>query len=147
MWRSGGHSSSTGARQRPVRFPYSHRTQTTKWLFNGGVVPASGSAVDLVDGEVRELIRRGGLDPFTDPGPVRGLVRDVVADYAERSLSSALPPIGDPDGVARDVLDRVAGYGPLQRWLDDPEVEEIWVNKPTIRFSQLNDLLRVLSPH
>ncbi|MCW2578363.1 MAG: Type secretion system protein, partial [Modestobacter sp.] len=100
------------------------------WLFNGGVVPAGGSAVDLVDGEVRELIRRRGLDPFSDPAPVRMLVRDVVADYSERSLSSALPPIGDPDGVVRDVLDRVAGYGPLQRWLDDPEVEEIWVNEP-----------------
>ena len=88
------------------------------------------SALDVVDGEVRELIRRRGLDPFTDPGPVRVLVRDVVADYSERSLTSALPPIGDPDGVVRDVLDRVAGYGPLQRWLDDPEVEEIWVNEP-----------------
>ena len=93
-------------------------------------MPAGSSAVDLVDGEVRELIRRRGLDPFVDPGPVRVLVRDVVADYSERSLSSALPPIGDPEGVVRDVLDRVAGYGPLQRWLDDPEVEEIWVNEP-----------------
>ena len=90
-------------------------------------MPAPSSAIDLVDGEVRELIRRRGLDPFTDPAPVRILVRDVVADYSERSLSSALPPIGDPDGVVRDVLDRVAGYGPLQRWLDDPEVEEICI--------------------
>ena len=88
------------------------------------------SALEVVDGEVRELIRRRGLDPFTDPGPVRLLVRDVVADYSERSLTSALPPIGDADAVVRDVLDRVAGFGPLQRWLDDPEVEEIWVNEP-----------------
>ncbi|MGR6962964.1 hypothetical protein ACU610_00640 [Geodermatophilus sp. URMC 61] len=88
------------------------------------------SALEVVDGEVRELIRRRGLDPFTDPGPVRLLVRDVVADYSERSLASALPPIGDPDAVVRDVLDRVAGFGPLQRWLDDPEVEEVWVNEP-----------------
>jgi pilus assembly protein CpaF len=106
-----------------------------KWLFNGGVVPAGSSAVDLVDGEVRELIRRRGLDPFIDPGPVRVLVRDVVADYSERSLSSALPPIGDPEGVVRDVLDRVAGYGPLQRWLDDPEVEEICIKDPLARGS------------
>ncbi|MFQ1000461.1 ATPase, T2SS/T4P/T4SS family [Modestobacter sp. SSW1-42] len=93
-------------------------------------MPVASNVVDLVDGEVRELIRRRGLDPFADPAPVRVLVRDVVTDYAERSLSSALPPLGDPDGVVRDVLDRVAGYGPLQRWLDDPEVEEIWVNEP-----------------
>jgi hypothetical protein len=29
------------------------------------------TAMDVVDGEVRELIRRRGLDPFTDPAPVR----------------------------------------------------------------------------
>ncbi len=69
------------------------------------------TALDVVDREVRELIRRRGLDPFTDPGPVRLLVRDVVADYSERSLASALPPIGDAESVARDVLDRVAGLG------------------------------------
>jgi hypothetical protein len=34
--------------------------------------------LDLVDGEVRELIRRRGSDPFTDPGPVRVRVRDDV---------------------------------------------------------------------
>ena len=58
------------------------------------------------------------------------LVRDVVADYSERSLTSALPPIGDAESIVRDVLDRVAGFGPLQRYLDDPEIEEIWVNEP-----------------
>ena len=99
---------------------------------NGGVVASATTAVDMVDGEVRELIRRRGLDPFTDPAPVRVLVRDVVAEYGERLLTSTLPPIGDPEAVVRDVLDRVAGYGPLQRWLDDPEVEEIWVNEPEI---------------
>jgi Flp pilus assembly CpaF family ATPase len=70
------------------------------------------------------------VDLFTDPGPVRLLVRDVVADYSERSVNSALPPIGDAESVVRDVLDRVAGFGPLQRYLDDPEIEEIWVNEP-----------------
>jgi pilus assembly protein CpaF len=30
-------------------------------------------------------------------------------DYSERSLTSALPPIGDPESVVRDVLDRVTG--------------------------------------
>jgi hypothetical protein len=34
------------------------------------------------------------------------------------------------DAVVHDVLDRVAGFGPLQRYLDDPEVEEIRVNEP-----------------
>jgi pilus assembly protein CpaF len=105
------------------------------------------SALDVVDGEVRELIQRRGLDPFTDPGPVRVLVRDVVADYAERSLNSALPPIGDAETVVRDVLDRVAGHGPLQRYLDDSEIEEVWVNELTRLNVQVGGLMLVLSPH
>jgi pilus assembly protein CpaF len=89
------------------------------------------TALDVVDGEVRELIRRRGPDPFTVPGPVRVLVRDVVGDDSERSFNSALPPIVDTESVVREVLDRVAGFGPLQRYLDDPEIEEIWVNYPS----------------
>ncbi len=94
------------------------------------MLPAAATALDLVDAEVRELVRRRGLDPAVDPAPVRALAREVVADYAERAASSSLPPLADPEGVLRDVLDRVAGFGPLQRWLDDPEVEEVWVNEP-----------------
>jgi pilus assembly protein CpaF len=37
-------------------------------------------------------------------------------------------PLGDPLAVARTVHDAVAGLGPLQRFLDDPTVEEIWIN-------------------
>jgi pilus assembly protein CpaF len=48
--------------------------------------------------------------------------------------------------VLRDVLDRIAGYGPLQRWLDDPEVEEIWVNEPMKVNAQLSDSVMALGP-
>src|SRR4028118_929901 len=51
------------------------------WGGAGGAMPTT-SALDVVDGEVRELIRRRGLDPFTDPGPVRVLARDVVRDHS-----------------------------------------------------------------
>jgi pilus assembly protein CpaF len=47
-----------------------------------------------VDSEVRELMRRRGLDPFTDPGPVRVLVRDVVALQALGDPVLASPPCG-----------------------------------------------------
>jgi len=88
------------------------------------------SAVEIIDSEVRELIRRRGLDPWRDPGQIGGLVDEVVADYEDRALSSTLPPVGDPRTAARSVLDQVAGLGPLQAYLDDPEIEEIWINEP-----------------
>ena len=64
------------------------------------------------------------------PGSVRRVVDEVLADYGERSLGSQAEPITDGDRVARDVVDAVAGLGPLQQYLDDPEVEEIWINDP-----------------
>jgi pilus assembly protein CpaF len=87
-------------------------------------------ATAIVTDEVRELIRRRGLDPVHDPDGVRRLVEDAVADYDERSLSGALPPLADAGGAVKQVLDEVAGFGPLQSFLDDPEVEEVWVNEP-----------------
>lgn len=90
----------------------------------------AGSAAEIIDDEVRELIRRRGVDPFLDAGRIRSLVREVVLDYEDRAASSSLPPVGDHDQAVRTVLDEVAGFGPLQRYLDDPEIEEIWVNEP-----------------
>lgn len=87
-------------------------------------------AVAVLEGEVRELVRRRGLDPLIDSSAVRALVDEVLADYEERSLAGVLHPIGDPGEAAQLVLDAVAGYGPLQRYLDDPQVEEIWINDP-----------------
>jgi len=87
-------------------------------------------AVTVVEDEVRELVRRRGLDPVVDGAAIRRLVDDVVADYEERSFTSALPAIVDARAVARKVYDAVAGFGPLQAYLDDPTIEEIWVNEP-----------------
>jgi pilus assembly protein CpaF len=88
------------------------------------------SGVAAVESEVRELVRRRGIDPFLDRAAVRTLVDEVVADYDERSLSSTLLPLPDTKLAARTVYDAVAGFGPLQRHLDDPQVEEIWINEP-----------------
>jgi pilus assembly protein CpaF len=87
-------------------------------------------AVGVVEQEVRELVRRRGLDPACDPGAVRTLVDDVITEYDDRTLTGSQPGLTDPHGVARQVYDAVAGFGPLQPYLDDPEVEEIWINEP-----------------
>ena len=89
------------------------------------------NAVSVVEDEVRELVRRRGLDPVADPGAVRRLVEEVIAEYDVRSVSGALPQMVDARQTARAVFDAVAGFGPLQKFLDDPTVEEIWINEPT----------------
>lgn len=88
----------------------------------------TGDATAIVEREVRELVRRRGLDPAGDPAAVRRLVDEVITHYDERALASTLPPL--PAAAHRQVYDAVAGLGPLQQYLDDPEVEEVWVNEP-----------------
>ena len=96
------------------------------WSRPGGV-PGSRQgrvrveAVGHVESEVRELIRRTGLDPSRDTYEIDRLVRDAVADYDERSLHGGLPTLPDLEGAVKSVLDAVAGFGPLQKYFDDPD--------------------------
>ena len=89
------------------------------------------NAITAVEDEVRELVRRRGLDPVADPAAVRRLVDEVISDYDERSVGGNIPQLIDTRMAARQVFDAVAGFGPLQKYLDDPTVEEIWINEPT----------------
>ncbi|MDT4958759.1 MAG: pilus assembly protein CpaF, partial [Pseudonocardiales bacterium] len=84
----------------------------------------------IVEDEVRELVRRRGIDPVAEPDVVTRLIDEVVSDYLDRAVTSQLPPLGDAAPVSRAVLDAVAGFGPLQPFLDDPTIEEIWINEP-----------------
>lgn len=89
----------------------------------------STSMQGIIEAEVREAVRRGGLDPLRDRQAVEGLVRDAVHRLVSQSDG---PAQGESDlaAVSQQVLDDVAGFGPLQRFFDDPEVEEVWVNSP-----------------
>jgi len=87
-------------------------------------------AVATIENDVRERIRRSDLDPLLDLLEIRRVVRDAVADYDDRSINGGLPRLDDLDAATRSILDAVAGYGPLQQYLDDPQIEEIWINEP-----------------
>lgn len=88
-------------------------------------------AVATVELEVRELIRRRGIDPVRDVRAAREMVQAAVADYDDRSVAGGLPQLPDLAVAVKAITDAVAGFGPLQRYLDDPAVEEIWINEPS----------------
>lgn len=85
----------------------------------------------ILEHEVRELVRRRGLDPIGDRAGLSSLVTDAVGDYATRASVGVVPPLADPAAAAQAVTDAVGGFGPLQPYLDDPEIEEVWLNAPT----------------
>ncbi|WP_297081385.1 CpaF family protein [uncultured Demequina sp.] len=90
----------------------------------------TSGAVGGIESEVRERIRASGVDPKRDVAAVRALVDDALERWETRSLTGDVEPLVDPVATARAVMDAVAGFGPLQPYLDDPEVEEIWINAP-----------------
>src|SRR3954470_17758904 len=105
-------------------------------------VDVSGTpALDLVgelDQQVRSVVRREGVDPQLDATRVRRIAEDVVRAHDERSLTGVVTPVPDPVGVVGELVARVCGFGALQRYLDDPTVEEIWINDPSRVFVARN---------
>lgn len=83
----------------------------------------------IIEAESRELIRRRGLDTRIDE--LEPLIREVIADYEQRASGGAVPTLRDPDAAVAEIAARIGGFGPLQELLDDPDVEEIWVNSPS----------------
>jgi pilus assembly protein CpaF len=79
---------------------------------------------------VRALVREQRIDPRSDAQAVRDLARSVVADHDRQSLSGVVGPIDQPELVVGQIMADVAGFGPLQALLDDPAIEEIWINEP-----------------
>jgi pilus assembly protein CpaF len=84
-------------------------------------------AVEIVEREVRELVQRREV-VLDEAGALHRVLDEVVADYRERFLGGGLPPLSDADVVL--VRDRMEGFGALTPLLDDPTVEELWINEP-----------------
>ena len=94
--------------------------------------------VDELDHSVRALVRREGVDPQREAGLVRRIAEGVVRDHDERSLTGAVARVPDTESMVGELVARVAGFGALQPYLDDPTVEEIWINDPSRVFVARN---------
>lgn len=84
----------------------------------------------LVAERVRERLRAEQADPARHPELAAQIARAEVRRHNDFALARGLAPVEDEHGCVREVLAAVTGYGPLQRYLDDPTVEEVWINAP-----------------
>ena len=84
----------------------------------------------VVEDRVRDGVRSRGIDPQSDPEAVRELVDATVASVlAEWSLEDDAGP-ADAHALTHHAFSAVAGFGPLQQFFDDPDIEELWINEP-----------------
>ncbi len=87
--------------------------------------------IEQLDAQVRQIVRTDALDPQRDAVLVRRIAEDVVRGHDDLSLTGAVAPVADVDSVVGELVARVSGFGPLQPLLDDPAVEEVWINDPS----------------
>jgi pilus assembly protein CpaF len=89
------------------------------------------SPAEALAEEVRAEVRTRGVDPQREPVAVRLLAEEATRRHERRSLTGAVAPLADEEGALGEIVARVSGLGVLQPLIDDPEVEEIWVNDPS----------------
>ncbi|TFD67061.1 CpaF family protein [Cryobacterium sp. Hb1] len=87
-------------------------------------------AVRIITDQVRQRVRSEGVDLAANNALVEQYVRDELRRYSERALGGLAPMIADEHQATREVVAALTGFGVLQPFLDDPEIEEIWINGP-----------------
>jgi pilus assembly protein CpaF len=80
--------------------------------------------------QVRVRVRDEGVDPQSQAAVVRSIAESVVQAHDRRSLTGMVDPVDDVAGMVDEMMSRVSGFGALQTYLDDPSVEELWINEP-----------------
>ncbi|HAM26471.1 MAG TPA: pilus assembly protein CpaF [Microbacteriaceae bacterium] len=88
-------------------------------------------AVRIITERVRNRVRQDGVDLAADHALAEQYVHAEVQRYSERALGGSLPMIADEHQAAREVVASLTGFGALQPFLDDPGIEEIWINAPS----------------
>lgn len=58
--------------------------------------PVDPVLLDRLDGQVRDVVRREGIDPQRGGRLVRRIVEDVVRAHDDLSLTGQVVPLGDP---------------------------------------------------
>ncbi|MEH3089294.1 MAG: ATPase, T2SS/T4P/T4SS family [Microbacterium arborescens] len=91
--------------------------------------PGSGGVSAVIE-RVRDRLRAERIDPAVAPDAVARIAAAEVRQYADVAFAWGLPAVEDEAAMVREVLAAVSGLGPLQALLDDPSVEELWINAP-----------------
>lgn len=86
---------------------------------------AMTDAVRTISQLVRTRAIRDGVDLAADGALAERLAAEEVRRYGERALAGAVVPLDDERRAAAGVLAELTGYGALQPFFDDPEVEGI----------------------
>lgn len=84
----------------------------------------SGAASEVIQ-EIRTRVRTGGISPHEEVIELRHMVEDILAQSENAASDNESPRL-----LVDQITNHISGFGPLQPLLDDPTIEEIWINEP-----------------
>ncbi len=84
--------------------------------------------LSVLSERIRDEVVRQRIDAASEPARVRELAAVEVRRYNDARFAAGETAIGDEDAVVQSISSTVGGFGKLQRYLDDPTIEEIWIN-------------------
>jgi pilus assembly protein CpaF len=84
----------------------------------------SGAVGDVIQ-EVRTRVRTGGISPQEELIELRHMVEDILAQSTNAASDNESPQL-----MVDQITNQISGFGLLQPLLDDPSIEEIWINEP-----------------
>ena len=87
----------------------------------------SGAVGEVVQ-EVRTRVRTGGISPQEEAIEIRHLVEDILAQSTDVPIAAS--DYESSHLLIEQIANQISGFGSLQPLIDDPTVEEIWINEP-----------------
>ncbi|QJC22165.1 CpaF family protein [Arcanobacterium buesumense] len=88
------------------------------------------TAYAWLDDRVRELVQISGVDPQEDLSGLDQIIEQALDEYEELTVEGRAQGVTRQSDIVQQLRDNIGGLGPIQRLLDDPDIEEIWINDP-----------------
>lgn len=109
------------------------------------VAAAATSAYESIRSQALVGLEREKLDPRSDSDAVNHLVVSIVDDYQSQAHSGKVPALRDTADMVRRVVRSITGFGALSQLLENPVVEEIFIEGPHVTFIDGSGRLQVLT--
>ncbi len=113
----------------------------------GTLLPMADSVGEII-GAVRARVRRAGKnlgDPAAFAESVHVMAQEELRHAAEAGRGAGLHSLEGEQRALAEVMSELTGLGALQPLLDDPEIEEIWINSPSRIFVARNGVAELTS--
>jgi len=106
---------------------------------------ASLSAYESIRNQALMGLERDKLDPRRDFDAVQRLVALIVEDYQAQAHSGNAPALRDTGEMVLRVVRSITGFGAMSELLENPTVEEIFIEGPNVTFIDGSGRLQVLT--